>query len=502
MANGTTYTAAQMEAKMSPEDQAALKAAKEGWGAAYAAGDEAGKASYAKAAEDVRAKYYYSGGEDGSKVIFFNDGKMPDGLVLNGGGSGTGKAGSNGRSQDTVDELKGLYGDSGAYARALAQQQGANELAVKQTVSELQAQKTQTNQSYADTFRQLYIQKKNAQKNLGQRLAAQGVNGGASESSMLDLETSYSEALRQGEQARINAQGELDRAISQAKLTGDIENARIAADGVREQTAGYAGVLQNLLNRQDSWDMHDETTAKNDAYTRAQLLGQAGDFSGYKDALDLTDEQVGILEEHDARGDKLTAAQMLAEAGDYSGYQELLGLTPEQVAALEANHNSNKVLTAADLMAQAGDFSLYKTALGLTDEQAATLAAWYKKQNTPAVRYSGGGGGYKPTLTAAQTLAALKDGVVNDATLKAYEYYYGQEWEGDDGEPVVEDAQPIAKKKVWPNGTTTYQWNGKGYNVLDFMLRDFTASNPSAGDVRQMNEFLKSIGSEYELAYE
>lgn len=59
-------TAAEKEKSMSQEDQAALKAA----GAAYnSATTDAERQAAHKAAEDIRAKYNYSGGADGSQVI-------------------------------------------------------------------------------------------------------------------------------------------------------------------------------------------------------------------------------------------------------------------------------------------------------------------------------------------------------------------------------------------------------------------------------------------------
>lgn len=42
----------------------------------------------------------------------------------------------------------------------------------------------------------------------------------------------------------------------------------------------------------------------------------------------------------------------------------------------------------------------------------------------------------KPNLTAAQVLEALESGVVNDSTMEAYEYYFGEEWSGEE-EPAA-----------------------------------------------------------------
>ena len=60
----------------------------------------------------------------------------------------------------------------------------------------------------------------------------------------------------------------------------------------------------------------------------------------------------------------------------------------------------------------------------------------------------------KPTLTAAQTLKALKSGVVNDATKAAYEYYYGQPY--DDGTQPGTVVPPVYTPKVgYNNGGLT-----------------------------------------------
>lgn len=86
-------------------------------------------------------------------------------------------------------------------------------------------------------------------------------------------------------------------------------------------------------------------------------------------------------------------------------------------------------------------------ASGLTTSELIAQENYYAKQDAQqqasAARKSSGSGGSrsgsssgskssgKPTLTAAQTLNALENGIVNDTTRAAYEYYYGQPY--DDG---------------------------------------------------------------------
>lgn len=97
----------------------------------------------------------------------------------------------------------------------------------------------------------------------------------------------------------------------------------------------------------------------------------------------------------------------------------------EQSAALEK----------AETLAAYGDFSGYK-ALGYTDAQINLMKAAYQsqlaaQQASKKPSGSSGGGSSKPRLTAAQTVEALEKGIMNDSTLAAYEYYFGQPY--DDG---------------------------------------------------------------------
>lgn len=162
-----------------------------------------------------------------------------------------------------LNEYKNLYnGQSSSYAQALAEQKAAQEAAVQQAVNTLENQKTDTTNSYNDLFRQLYLNKMKNQKNIGQQMAAMGVNGGAAESTLLGMNAQYEDALRQGEQGRLDAIRDLDQAITDARLTGSIEGANAAASTAKEQTNNYASVLQGLIDR------YDNLNARQTAYDR------------------------------------------------------------------------------------------------------------------------------------------------------------------------------------------------------------------------------------------
>lgn len=225
-------------------------------------------------------------GSDGSVWLKNKDGST---TITKNGQTYTIGAQGNGTSEELEAlrrELQQLYGEQGSYAQALAAQQEANRANVQKAVGNLQDQKRDTETSYANMFRQLYLNKMKSQKNIGQQLAAQGKTGGAAESTLLGLDTSYSDALRQGEQGRIGALGDLDRAITDAELTGDIANAELAAANAKERTDSYADVLRDLMDRYDqqntqntAYEREDADNARAYAYKTAMQLLQSGSMA-------------------------------------------------------------------------------------------------------------------------------------------------------------------------------------------------------------------------------
>lgn len=100
----------------------------------------------------------------------------------------------------------------------------------------------------------------------------------------------------------------------------------------------------------------------------------------------------------------------------------------DELAANERNQNLDLLLSMMGIGYQPTAQEL--SSVGLNQGMADAIYGDYLRGVTPksSGASSGGGGTYKPTLTAAQVLKALEDGVVNDTTTQAYEYYYGQPW--------------------------------------------------------------------------
>lgn len=407
--------------------------------------------------------------------------------------------GSGTQGDELAGTLKNLYSGNGSYAAALAVQQKVQQAAVDKAVSTLNGQKQETNRSYADLFKQLYAQKMNARKNIGQQMAAQGVTGGASESTLLGLETDYSEALRQGQQGRISALGELDRAITSARLDGDIAKAQLAADGAREQVASYAGVLQTLLNR------YDNQQAQQTAYGREDAANKLS----YARQLALSIAQGGNM----PTDDLLTAAGMTRADAEAIVASVAQNRQDEQDAL-----TYSQALQKAETLAAYGDFSGY-AALGYTAEEIAAMKATYDK--AVAAERAANQTPWKPKLTAAQTLDALGKGVVNSETLAAYKYWYGQEWKQPTGtrqsQGIVHEMTQDEIDHLWGadsgyssggsigiiGGTSAYNrktsvgydansdtitWNGKTYTDSDALTQDIMAAGLTEAELEELKK--------------
>ena len=309
------------------------------------------------------------------------------------------------------------------YDQIAAQQQAAQQAAVDQAVSQLSGQKGDIEQSYDDLYRQLYIDRRMAEKNLPQQLAAMGISGGLSESTLLGTQTAYTDALRQGEQEKLGALSDIDQAISDARLTGDISLANQAAQLAINKLQSYSDLVSRLQD-QNRWvtefgaNQQQNQIANSQwqqSFSRQQLLDQ--------------------LSREDLSYDrKLQLAQYLYEnTGDAGGFRSL-GFTDAQIAALE------------------NSYAMAMQALTAT---------------------GGSGGGSdsasKPVLTYSQVMNAIEGGVLTPNVLSAYEYYMGAPYQDDNQINSADDLGLTAR------------------TMFDNMVRRFTSANaPSfANDIQK-----------------
>lgn len=227
-------------------DYNAIQSAKQAYADAQAIGDTAGMTNANKIANDIRAKYGYSGGGDGSEYIQVSQPKAQNPY------------------EDAMSDLQDRYD------KLSAQQQQANALAVKQGVQRLENQKYGINQAYDDSARQAYIANMQGKKNLPQQLAYSGATGGATETANLGLQTSYENNLSNITTNRANALNDIDNAIIELKNNGDLSAAQLALENSQQALSAYQNLMASKIN-------YDTTKQENDFNRQLSTLSQYSD---------------------------------------------------------------------------------------------------------------------------------------------------------------------------------------------------------------------------------
>jgi len=185
---------------------------------------------------------------DGGKLFTMKDGKgyetTLDALVRGGINSG-------------IEEYKNNYATN-AYDEALKewqerqnsilkQQQAAIDASVQQGVNALNKQKGTLGETYDQAARDAYIAYMQAQKGLNEQYAAAGISGGATESGRIALENNYSNNVTDISKQRASSLADIDSAITDARLTGDIQKAQSAAQIAQGAAEKYLELAQNRI---------------------------------------------------------------------------------------------------------------------------------------------------------------------------------------------------------------------------------------------------------------
>lgn len=274
----------------SPEDYAKIQEYQSQWQTARKNGDQAAMTSAHDSAEAIRAKYDYSGGQDGSKYLPIDSGvKVLDYGDVEDEPVTAKKVKQDAPDYESIARELAANTQSGydRYEQQMAEAQAAQEAAIKaaieQNVSALEGQKGSVKQAGADADQSAYdayMQIMNPNGALAEQLAARGLtNSGFSESSMVSagntLQTALNENLRS-----VNEQlTAIDLQIEQARLTGDLQTAEQLAD-YRQQVAAKGLELTQQLNQIGMWGV-EQSAAQNqqnfqNAVTEAGITGQYG----------------------------------------------------------------------------------------------------------------------------------------------------------------------------------------------------------------------------------
>jgi hypothetical protein len=163
-------------------------------------------------------------------------------------------------------------------------------------------------------------------------------------------------------------------------------------------------------------------------------------------------------------------------------YKDNLTLQQKQEAETgraDARDRVNAYLAAGGSAANLDRVLLQQS--GYTDAEIAAFEKYYAQQIAAANAKgkSTGGGVEKPRLTLAQTLEAIENGIINEQTLAAYEYYYGQPYNAgkkteDDGGLLYEESVTRKNKGSldYDEDEGIFVWNGKRYTSIDALQND------------------------------
>lgn len=140
--------------------------------------------------------------------------------------------------------------------------QSAIRAAVQNAVNGYRDQIDTTNQESDELARQAYIAKMLGQKNLDQQMAANGYAGGMADSQRIATETDYQNTLSEIEKQRLATVKELESAITNAQLTGDMQTAQELSDylqTIQSQWMDYVQFQQQMDN-QNYWNQQNLDT--------------------------------------------------------------------------------------------------------------------------------------------------------------------------------------------------------------------------------------------------
>lgn len=149
--------------------------------------------------------------------------------------------------------------------------------AVQQAVNSYNSQIEQTNKDSDELARQAYIAKMLGQKNLDQQLSAAGYAGGMADSQRIQTETNYENNLQSIENQRQLVIAELQQAIRDAQLSGDLQAAQELQAYLQSMQSSWLSYVQNQQALQSSNYWNQQQMQSNQQQMRTQQSATAYD---------------------------------------------------------------------------------------------------------------------------------------------------------------------------------------------------------------------------------
>lgn len=188
---------------------------------------------------------------------------------------------------------------------------------INQGVNRLDSQRYTIGQTNDDLARQAYIAKRQSENSLPQILASQGITGGATESTLLGLETSYGNNIGDIERQRNEQLRGLDNAILDLKNTGDLEKANAAMTSNQQALADYRDAYGQKLAQNNfaaqfmqSQQQIDQAKKQQEMQNYVNTIGAySQNYQGEIDrlrAMGVPEDDPRILALNAARNEKMT----------------------------------------------------------------------------------------------------------------------------------------------------------------------------------------------------
>lgn len=244
------------------------------------------------------------------------------------GGKSPAGAGTTANGPTYSEILQKYY--AGQYTDALAGNKRTAEAEADAAEHDAQDAIDRIRGGYKNTDRQLYREYMESTRTLPQRLAAQGITGGLTESSQVRLANSYGEGLAENERARLAEEAQTYSARDARLAAAKAERERADAEAKKAHGESLAKLWQEV-----------ERQRREEAAKAAALLAAAGDYSGYV-SMGLTQEQADYLAEiWMGRNDRVAPVRRAWNGGNASSSGSALADTLSETLLLNAERGTD-----------------------------------------------------------------------------------------------------------------------------------------------------------------
>ena len=349
---------------------------------------------------------------------------------------------------------------------AMADAQAASiEAQLSALLNEMDLQKDNTNSAYDDIARQAYINSRQSEMALPQQLAAQGITGGAAESTLLGLAANYENNLYDNEKARQSQLAEIANNELQARLNANTQISDIRANATSAAFDAYLNQMaaQNAYNQ---WAYEVAQNMNNNDWQKQQAEREwAYNLANNAYLMSQQDRENDITDKNNIINWALTT-------GDYSGLQGLgfdtsyLEDTQENTLLQLALEAERQKLANQAAQMQLASYSLPSYSSSSSGSSRSTSSSSGKSSSSSASsgnivsRNKESSGTNNTNKTSSNVTTTLRDTISQNPL--GFDQYYVFGYPGKMTGEMLENYIKEGKVKAYKNssGKTVYQFLG------------------------------------------